>query len=792
MEKFARFNYMPCLPLGKDGKRVTASREHIDVSRAAAAEGIVLLKNEDEALPLKNGESVALFGKATIEYVKGGGGSGDVNCPYISGIYEGFEQKEKEGRISVYMPLIDFYRSYVKEGQKSVLTEEQISDNWTVVNNMDFCQLRDDMTYDTFAGMHVKETDVPDELVSAAAECCTTAIFTLSRFSAEGTDRRAVGGDYYLSDIEKSLLNKLTDKFEKVIIVVNSGAQICCEDFANNYKVKAVLFAWQGGMEGGIALTEVLCGDVNPSGKLPDTVTTTYDAYPSKDEMIESFDFCTYSEDIYVGYRYFTTVPGMKKYIRYPFGFGLSYTQFEIDGVIAGKSGNTITVACNVKNVGKVAGKEVIQVYYSAPQGKLGKPAKALAAYAKTKLLQPGEKQTLAVSFDIYTMASFDDLGKISKASYVLEKGSYSLFIGNSSENIEKIDYEFTAEEDIILEKLTSYCTPYELPKRLLADGTFEALPQEKKEAKYEAPKVSPYVHTETEVPFDKVGEEISLDDFINQMTVEEMIHIVGGLPSRGVCQTGFLGDVPRLGVPGIPAADGPAGLHLNRKTGVATTAFPSSTCLAASWNEELIYNVGRAAAEEIRENNIGVWLAPACNIHRNPLCGRNFEYMSEDPVLAGKQVSAEIRGIQSQKVAVSLKHFACNNKEPNRYRNNSILSERALREIYLKVFEIAVKEAHPLTIMSSYNLINGIHTSENWELLTGILRNEWGYEGVIETDWGVVSGHVGELRAGSNIKMPRGEPEELEKALENGEITTDHLKASAMIILNMFSKLGE
>lgn len=792
MEKYARFKYMPCLPLGKDGKRVTASREHINVSKNAAAEGIVLLKNTDNALPLSKGETIALFGKATIEYVKGGGGSGDVNCPYISGIYDGFAEKEAQGLVKVYMPVIDFYKDYVSNSQQYILTEEQINANWDIVNNMEFCQLRDDMTYDTFAGMHVKEPAVPDELIKAAGENCTTAIFTLSRFSAEGTDRRAIGGDYYLSDIEKDILAKLCENFDKVIIAVNSGAQICCEDFALNDKVKAVLFAWQGGMEGGIALTDVLCGIVNPSGKLPDTVTTTYDAYPSKDEMAESFDFCTYSEDIYVGYRYFETIPGMKKFIRYPFGFGLSYTTFRIDGVIAGCKAGRITVAFNVTNTGAVAGKEVVQVYYSAPQGKLGKPAIALAAYKKTKLLAPGETQTLAVSFDIYTMASFDDLGKIKKAAYVLEKGSYALFVGNSSADLEKIDYEYTLEEDTVLQQLSSYCTPYELEKRLLADGSYEALPKEKKEMLSGIPEVAPYVHTKTTIPFDKVGEEITLEEFVNQLTIDEMIHIAGGLQARGVCGTGYICEVSRLGVPGSPAADGPAGLHLNRKTGVATTAFPSSTCLCASWNEELIYEVGRVAAEEIRENNIGVWLAPACNIHRNPLCGRNFEYMSEDPVLAGRQVAAEIRGIQSQKVAVSLKHFACNNKEPNRYRNNSILSERALREIYLKVFEIAVKEAKPLTIMSSYNLINGTHTSENYELLTGILRNEWGFEGIIETDWDVVSGHVGELLAGSNIKMPHGEPENLKKALEDGVITTAHLKATALRILNVYSKLGD
>ena len=792
MDKYRRFRYMPCLPMGKNGTRLTASRENIDVSRNAAAEGIVLLKNDNNALPLANGESVALFGKATVEYIKGGGGSGDVYCPYIAGIFEGFAQKEAENRVKVYAPLLDYYKAYVKEAQKNVLTEEQIEHNWSIVNNMEFCQLRDDMTYDTFAGMHVPEPDVPDDLILSAAKEATTAIFTLSRFSAEGTDRRAVGGDYYLSDLEKSILNRLTESFKKVIIVVNSGAQICCEDFAENPKVQAVLFCWQGGMEGGIALADVLCGDVNPSGKLPDTVTTTYDAYPSKDEMAESFDYCRYSEDIYVGYRYFMTIPGMKKYIRYPFGYGLSYTEFAINGAVAGEENGKITVACTVTNIGKTAGKEVVQVYYSAPQGKLGKPAIALAGYAKTKLLAPGESQSLAITFDIYVMASYDDLGKIQKSAYLLEKGDYKLFIGNSSMNLTELSFAYKVEEDTVLQQLSPRCVPYELEKRLTADGTFEPLPTERIPLGSEPPRCEPYCHTDTAVRFDEVGNTITLSEFVNQFTEDELCAFLGGQPATGVCSTGCFGNVPRLYVPSVPTADGPAGLHLNTQIGIPTTAFPSSTCLAATWNEDLVFAMGAAAAAEIKENNIGVWLAPACNIHRNPLCGRNFEYMSEDPILAGKQVSAEIRGIQSQKIAVSLKHFACNNKEPNRYRNNSILSERALREIYLKVFEIAVKEAKPLTIMSSYNLINGTHTSENWDLLTGILRNEWGYDSMVETDWDVVSANADEVKAGNDLKMPRGSAQNLKDALEKGTITVDYLKQSVMRVLGMFLKLAE
>lgn len=792
MEKYARFNYQPCLPLGKGGKRVTASRENAYVSKKAALEGMVLLKNKSSALPLPKGEKVALFGKATLEFIKGGGGSGDVHCAYVRNIFDGMSEKAKDGKVFVYQPLIDFYREYVAEGEKNVPTQEQINKTWDIVNAMPFCQKRDDITYDTFQSMHVKEAFVPDELIDSASGFADTAIIILSRFSAEGTDRRAIPGDYYLSDLEKDLITRCAKKFEKVIVIINSGAVIDCEFFADNDDVDAVLICWQPGMEGGSAVADILCGDETPSGKLPDTIAVAYDCYPSSDGFGESFDYVNYTEDIYVGYRYFLTIPGMKDKIRYPFGYGLSYTDFEITDVICTENNGRLSFAFNVTNTGGFPGKEVVQVYFSAPQGKLGKPALQLAAFCKTDELKPGETRTYAVDFPISQMASYDDTGKISASSYVLEKGTYGFFIGKSCLDCVKTDFEYSVSEDTVTEKLTRYLRPFLLKKRLLSSGKYEKL--ETGDASYISgdPEVEPYVFNDTSVSFDKVGEDISLSDFINQMTIDEMADFVGGHAPTGVANTGCFGGLRRLGIPAVPTADGPAGLRLEEKTGISTTAFPCATLLASTWNEDIVNKVGAAAAAEIRENNLGVWLAPALNIHRDTLCGRNFEYFSEDPLLAGKSAAAEVRGIQSQKVAVSIKHFACNNKEANRFGSDSRVSERALREIYLKCFEIVVREAFPLTVMSSYNLINGRHTSESYELLTGILRKEWGFKGLVTTDWGVKNDPVEEIIAGNDMKMHMGYPEDLKKGLETGRITPDHLKICVMRILDVFTHLAD
>ncbi len=790
MDKFARFRYQPCIPLGEDGRCVTASLKHINLSREAATEGMVLLKNENNALPLQKGEKVALFGKATIEYIKGGGGSGDVHTPYIHNIFDGFKEKEHDGKVCVYMPLVDFYKEYVEVESVHIPTQEQINATWDIVNAMEFCTERDDMTYDTFASMHVKEPKVPDELIKSAADWADTAVITISRFSAEGVDRRPISGDYYLSDIEKDLIDKAGKLFKKVIIVINSGATIDCEYFANKEEVSAVLFGWQGGLEGGTAIADILCGDVNPSGKLADTIAKSYDYFPCKEDFWECFDHLDYSDDIYVGYRYFETIPGAKDYVRYPFGFGLSYTNFTISSKVCCESDGNIIAVATVKNTGDVAGKEVVQLYYSAPQGKLGKPARELAAFQKTKLLAPNETQTVVLSFNINDMASFDDLGKISKSAYVLEAGNYSFYLGTSVRDAEKLDYEYKVEKDTVTEQLSSWCKPFKLEKRMLADGSFESLPtgEESHFCGTNAP--SGAKAPDDIVKFDDVGTKITMDEFVAQFTLDELMDFVGGHEPTGVANTGCFGGLPRLSVPAFPTADGPAGLRLEPATGIPTTAWPCATLLACCWNPKLVYKVGAAGGAEVRENNIAIWLTPALNIHRDPLCGRNFEYYSEDPLVAGKNAAAATRGIQSQKVAVSMKHFACNNKEANRFGCDSRLSERALREIYLKGFEIAVKEADPWTVMSSYNLINGQHTSESYELLTAILRDEWGFKGMTTTDWGVKNDPVQEVKAGSDMKMHMGYPADLKEAFDKGDLTRADLELCVKRLLEMFLKL--
>ncbi len=786
MDKYARYRYQPCIPLGDDGRCCTASEKHIRLSRKAAGEGTVLLKNEDGALPLSKGEKTALFGKATIEYIKGGGGSGDVHSPYVRNIYEGFCEKEKDGKVKIFMPLVDFYKDYVEKESVNVLTPEQIDERWSVVNAMEFCTERDDMTYDTFASMHVKEPDVPASLIESASLWATTAIFTVSRFSAEGVDRRPQGGDYYLSDTEKNLIDSLCEKFKKVIIVINSGATVDCEFFAEKDGVSSVLFAWQGGIEGGSAIADVICGDVNPSGKMADTIAKSYDCYPCKDEFRESFRYIDYSDDIYVGYRYFETIPSMKDSVRYPFGFGLSYTTFDVSSPHLFSSDGKIFAVATVTNTGTVAGREVVQLYYSAPEGRLGKPAKALCAYKKTKLLSPSESETVVLSFDINSMASFDDLGKIAKSAYVLEKGDYTFHLGTSLRDTVKSDFVYTVAEDTVTEQLRNWCKPFKLAKRMLSDGTFEALPTGEEEYFYAVNEPSSAKAPFETVKFDEVGVSVTLDEFIAQFTEDELMDFVGGHAPTGVANTGCFGGLERLDVPPIPTADGPAGLRLEPKTGIPTTAWPCATLLACTWDPDLIFEVGAAAGLEIRENNIGIWLAPALNIHRDPLCGRNFEYYSEDPVLSGKSAAALTRGVQSSGTAVSIKHFACNSKEANRYDIDARVSERALREIYLKGFEIVVKEADPWTVMTSYNRINGQHTSESYELITGILRGEWGFGGMVETDWGVKNDPVKEVKAGNDMKMPCGYPDDLRAAYDKGELTRADLEKCVKRILEM------
>ena len=759
MEKWARANYTPCLPLGNNRSLITGSEEHIALSHRAATEGIVLLKNSNDLLPFAKGTKVAVFGCGQIDYIKGGGGSGDVHVAYVRDIYQGLKMKTEN--IEVFDALSLYYQEYVeaqyKNGEKKGMFDE---------------------------------ADVPTELLERAKEFTDTAIVVIRRYSAEGSDRKNDGTDDYfnLSSAEKAMVDAVTGNFANVVVLLNVGAMIDTSWFAFNDAISSAVMLWQGGMEGGLAAADILTGEVSPSGKLVDTCAKSFDDYPSSEGFHESEDYVKYSEDIFVGYRYFETIPGKKDCVVYPFGYGLSYTTFELSDIVACSIAGKIIVSVKVTNTGKTFGKEVVQLYYGAPKGKLDKPAKELCGFAKTKKLAPGENEVLTITFAVNDMASYDDQGVVAKSAYVLEKGTYHIYVGTDVRTAFKIDFTYDLEEDVIVEQLQSYCGPEKLDKRMKADGSYEVLechPVERTEfpCEYKCAEKPEKMHRLIDVADGK----IDLDTFIAQLTEEELIHLVSGHENRGVANTCGVGSLERYGIPPIMTADGPAGVRINRPTGVLTTAFPVATAIACTWNLDIMKEIGVAGALEMKENNMQLWLTPALNIHRSPLCGRNFEYFSEDPFVSGKMAAAKVIGIQSQNIVATPKHFACNNKEINRKNSDSIVSERALREIYLKGFEICVKESKPRMLMTAYNIINGVRASENAEMLEGILRDEWGFDGMVTTDWTTRAEHYKETKAGNDLKMPRGNYDNLREALADGRLTREELCVCVKRILEMF-----
>ena len=794
MNKWSRLLFQPSLPLDGD-KRVTGSSEHIALSRKVAEEGMVLLKN-DGILPLSKEKNLAVFGKAAVDYVKGGGGSGDVYCKYVHSLVDGLTAR---GAL-LYKPLIRFYEDELKTQYEN----------------------------GRCPGM-TAEPALPKELIDGAAAFADTALIVINRFSGEGWDRSSIecnnefnpwesetsmpkiagqifpDGDFYLTKEEINMIESVKERFGRVVAVLNIGGVIDLR-WLNDDGINAALYMGQGGMEGGDAAAEILLGMINPSGRLVDTYAGSHEDYPSTAGFHESFDYVNYTEDIYVGYRYFMTVPGAKDKVIYPFGYGLSYTSFETSLLSASDADGSFIFNVKVTNTGDRAGKEVVQLYYSAPAGVLGKPVAELGDFAKTRELQPGESQVLTLSVSRYLMSSYDDLGKIADASYVLEKGRYDFYLAKDSLRLGDRVYSFENSEDIITSKLSHRLAPVELKERMLSDGSYEALPLGehrdinesviKKMEPGTEEALTPVVKMRDRfcltTPFKKgahilreVAEgEISLDEFVDQLTLEELIHLSGGQPNTGVANTFGFGNLPEYGVPSAMTADGPAGVRIAPETGILTTAFPCATLMASSWNTEILHAVGKAGGEELKENNLAVWLAPAINIHRSPLCVRNFEYYSEDPIVAGKMGAALVNGIQENHVGASVKHFCCNNKETNRKHSDSRVSERALREIYLKAFEIVVKESDPYTIMSAYNAVNGQRASESRDLLTGILKGEWGYKGMVTTDWWTRGEHYKEVNAGNDLKMGNGFDERLIEADKLGALDHDQLKANVKRIL--------
>lgn len=802
MARWQRMQYVPSLTLGEDGKRITGCSRHINLSRRAAAEGAVLLKNDSSLLPL-SGVRIAPFGKGVSDYVKGGGGSGDVTTSYIRSIMDALQEKEREGRVGLFEPLVDYYSKYVAEqyALKGV------------------------------PGL-IEEAQFPLRIAKEAARFCNVALIVISRYSGENWDRFSKGGpvfstekgteellkkqalifekgDFYLSGKEEGMVSSVLKLFENVVVVLNSGGMMDVSWIKNNGNIKAAIHAFQGGMEGGSAVADILVGDVCPSGRLTDTYAVDLGDYPSTAGFHEDIGYVEYNEDIFVGYRYFSTIPGAESKVCYPFGYGLSYTSFKLEQKRAEYDRGCVSLTIGVENKGSFSSKDVLEVYTVAPSGKLDKPARVLSAFKKTVLLKPGQKIDVDINFLLSAAASYDDEGLLCKSSFILEQGDYYFLVTDDGLNFQKLSLEVHLDKDLVLSRHDELLRPSLLKRRMRKDGSYAPVANKggsspvsifNRQSEADMEFIFPGQRAlprkrgmECKKPLliDVVEGRISLQDFISSLDVDTLIDLTGGQVNTGVANTFGFGNQPEHGIVNAMTADGPAGLRINPECGVCTTAWPCATLLASSWDEQLVEEVGRAAGSEVKENNIAVWLTPAVNIHRSPLCGRNFEYYSEDPLFSGKIGAAMVRGIESNGIGACVKHFAFNNKETNRKDSDSRVSERAAREIYLKQFEIIVKEADPVAMMCSYNLVNGIRVSENHELLKKILRSEWGYEGLLMTDWWTHGEHYLELLAGIDLKMATGFPERVRLAYDKGELTREDLETCVRHLLGAILRLA-
>lgn len=799
MARFERFMYHPNRPLGKNGSFVTGCKAHWKLAKEAAIEGTVLLKN-DGTLPLKKGSKVCLFGRGAGRFLRnvlpwrdaenatflfGGGGSGRVHTDTYITLADALESSDE---VDVFTPSIDFYTEACKADAIAINQwEREKQAQWRM-------------------GQHHALPVMPEELYRQAKAFSDTAIFCLSRYSGEDTfrgDRTGGDGDFTLLKEEKELLDRLTKDFAKVIVILNVTGPVSTKEYKENDRIGAVLYPMFGGGMAGEALVDILMGKAYPSGHLQDTLAQSIEDYPSTETFRESRDFVNYTEDIFVGYRYFETFAPEK--VVYPFGFGLGYTSFAITTQAAALEKNTVKLAVSVKNTGSFPGKEVVQAYLTAPQGKLGKAKKVLCAFAKTKELKPGEETVLNLSFDIREFGSFDDLGKLVKSAFILEQGSYTVSVGSNVRDTQNV-LAFTLDSDIICRRCHSYMAPSMLKERLTADGTMEALP--KAEPVKHPMKRYTLKAAAPEEPFtlETALQDSRLDEFMAGLSDEEITSLLYGHPNCHVADTSSMGAPPtwkklpkQHSIPLLPTADGPAGLRTIPDTHINTTFFPCANTVSQTWNPALAQRIGAAGAKEVKENNAAFWLTPALNIHRSPMCGRNFEYFSEDPLVSGVFACAAVKGIQSQNIAATVKHFSCNGKEVNRKESDSRVSERALREIYLRGFEIVVKKAKPWSLMTAYNKVNGVRSSANYEALNGILRGEWKYDGLVMTDWCVYSTVIEEVHAGSDVKMPsqitneKAHPEayyDLTEKLATGELDRGAALASVRRLLKFMDNL--
>lgn len=785
------------------------------LARQAAAEGFVLLKN-DGSLPLKS-KKIALYGMGARMTVKGGLGSGSVEERYSVNIEDGLKNAGYE--ITTQRWLDDYDAEYdTTYREYHDMVEEKIAG---ITNPMEIIPLAHSFVYRYPSGRAVTPADI-------AESDTDTAVYVLMRQAGEGNDRRLEKGDYYITDRERENLTILAKSYAHVILIVNVGGLI---DFAFLDEIPgigAVVQFVQGGEEGGNALADVLSGKVSFSGKLADTIPMCYEDIPFGDEFSHlngDLENEYYREGIYVGYRYFDA---FRKEVRFPFGFGLSYTSFEIKTENARLDGTTVSLTVQVKNTGSVPGKEVAQAYLSVPgSGEYQR----LVAFAKTGTIAPGEQETLELRFDMADGTVYSE----EKAAWILNSGEYIIRVGNSSRNTSPAAV-LSLAESVIIRQCKNCCAATDDLGELTAEIGLEDV------AGVPVLTVDPAVFATETVDYTEpeVVETAQEKEILDGLTVEEQaeflrggdlqnapagtleIHGAGGktvtsLLEKGICNVIFsdgpagvniVNRVHALPGGGFAPADIPERynwglLGRSMKAKLANipgdivyryaTAWPVEMLLAQTWNTPLLRRVGEAVGEEMLTFGITIWLAPGMNIHRNPLGGRTFEYYSEDPVLTGEMAAALTDGVQSRKgVGVSVKHFCCNNTEDNRNGISSNLSERTLREIYLKGFEIAVRRSQPATVMSSYNLLNHVYTANRHDLLTDILRCEWGFKGVVMTDWGSCHDGAGSAAlcapSGNDLVMPGGkwDKEQILSAIHNGELSSETVRRSACRVLRL------
>ncbi len=752
-------------------------------AREAVAEGIVLLKNDNGILPLKNGAKISVFGRTQFDYFKSGTGSGGlVNTSYVVNILDALLGEES---ITVNKDLKDVYSKWLEsnpfDGGVGWATEPWFQ----------------------------KEMPLTKELVEEAKKVSDIAIVIIGRTAGEDKDNKVEEGSYLLTADERDILSKVSSTFEKVIVLLNTG-NVIDMNWVDEYKPSAVAYVWQGGQEGGNGVVDVLMGRVTPSGKLPNTIV--YDVQ----DIYSTATFgdkkrAVYAEDIYVGYRYFETF-GPEK-VMYPFGFGLSYTEFSIvTKNVEFDITNGLAVEVEVKNTGNVEGKEVVQIYLEAPQGLLGKATRSLGGFNKTRTLQPNESEVLTVVVPTYYLASYDDSGVTgNKSAYVLEAGDYSVFVGNSVRSCEKAK-EFNVSKLVVVEQLTEALAPIEKFKVLkpkFENGKFVENHVEvatrtvdfDERIKAEMPATLEITGDKGYKLVDVAKGKVTMDEFIAQLSIEDLVSIVRG---EGMCSpkvtpgiAGAFGGVTEslkaFGIPVAGCSDGPSGIRMD--CGTMAFSMPNGTLLAATFNEKLSEELYEWEALELRKNKIDTLLGPGINIHRNPLNGRNFEYFSEDPILTGKLACAQLRAMHKYNVTGTIKHFACNNQETSRHFVDAIISERAIREIYLKGFEMAVKEAGAYSIMTGYNPINGYWCASNYDLLTVVLRQEWNYNGIVMTDWwargnftgeeGTVQNTSAKARAQNDLNMVNPDASDMScdnslESLNSGRVTIGEYQRSA------------